>query len=333
MTEPKEISPAVEDPGYASVLKYLLYGASLPERTVRSGVGLVGGAVRESTALLVPQAFQTSQTYSILVRQMLDFLVEDVGGVARKCASDEGAKVENYVARKAVGNFVEMAGMATLHVSPLTLLAVVSDVAYGSQTYLKELAEELKREGIIEAESTIDHVDDLLAAVAKASSVTAQAFDTPPLSVDGLRQTIEQTRQAVAAIDPTKVIPQAEVARLWGEIREVADREHVSLLDVSTTVTLHSLDKIATVGRGALSSVRVAGTLFDRHVIDHYQAALQDIRTRGLYATLAEASGPYITAVWQNFSTERPTITEDLLRGKLVGQTWGKVRAWLGGGG
>ncbi|MBI3464644.1 MAG: hypothetical protein HY000_16555, partial [Planctomycetes bacterium] len=263
MTDPTEVQPAAEDPGYANVLKYLLYGVSLPERTVRSSVGLVGGAVRESTALLVPQAFQSSQTYSILVRQMLDFLVEDVGGVARKSGSGESTKVENYVARKAVGNFIEMAGMATLHVSPLTLLAVVSDVAYGSQTYLKELSAELKREGIIEPDSTIDHVDDLLAAVAKASSVTAQAFDTPPLSADGLRETIQQTRQAVASIDPTKVIPQAEVARLWGEMREVADREHVSLLDVSTTMTLKSLGKIATVGRGALSTVRVAGTLFD----------------------------------------------------------------------
>jgi hypothetical protein len=330
MADPIETQSAGEDPGYANVLKYLLYGVSLPERTVRSGVGLVGGAVRESTALLVPQAFQNSQTYSILVRQMLDFLVEDVAGVAHKSAGEEGAKVENYVARKAVGNFIEMAGMATLHVSPLMLLAVVSDVAYGSQTYLQELSAELKREGIIEPDSTIDHVDDLLAAVGRASSVTAQAFDTPPLSTDGLRETIEQTRQAVAAIDPTKVIPQAEVARLWGEMREMADREHVSLLDVSTTMTLKSLDKIATAGRGALSTVRVAGTLFDRHVIDHYQDALEDIRSRGLYATLAEASGPYITAVWQNFSTERPTITEDLLSGKLVGQAWGKVRGWLG---
>jgi hypothetical protein len=331
MIEPvDEEGAVVEDPGYATVRKHLLYGFSLPERTLRSGVGLVGGAVRESTALLVPQAFQTSQTYSILVRQTLNFLVEDVGGVAAQTVPGQTARVENYVARKAVGNFIEMAGMATLHVSPLTLLAVVADVAYGSQTYLKELSAELKREGVIDADSKIDHVDDLLAAVAKASSVTAQAFDTPPLSADGLRETIEQTRAAVTAIDPVKVIPQAEMARLWDEMHEMANREHVSLLDVSTTMTLRSLDKIATVGRGALSTVRVAGTLFDRHVIDHYEEALQDIRTRGIFASLSEASEPYISAVWQNFSTERATVTEDLLSGKLVGQAWGKVRGWLG---
>ena len=34
--------------------------------------------------------------------------------------------IDNFVARKTVGNFIELAGLATLHLSPLTLLAVVS---------------------------------------------------------------------------------------------------------------------------------------------------------------------------------------------------------------
>ena len=63
--------------------------------------------------------------------------------------SDEPA-IDDFVARKTVGNFVEMAGLATLHVSPMMLLAVVSDIAYGSQTYLNEITEELKREGVID---------------------------------------------------------------------------------------------------------------------------------------------------------------------------------------
>ena len=98
---------------------------------------------------------------------------------------------------KAVGNFIELAGLATLHLSPLTLLAIVSDVAYGSQTYLNELAEELKSEGLIPEKSTISHASDLLDAVREASGVTAQAFDLPPTSIEGLRNTIQQTQDAV----------------------------------------------------------------------------------------------------------------------------------------
>lgn len=328
----QEQGTAGGDPSYSSVQRYLLFGLSLPERAIRSGAGLAAGALRESTALLVPQAFQNSKTYTVFVRQMLDYLAEDVGGVKRSTAAEAQPAVENFVARKAVGNFLEMASMATLHVSPITLLAIVSDVAYGSQTFLRELSRELKEQGIIDERSTIDHVDDLLAAVAKTSSAAATTFDTPPMSVEGLRQSIEETRQSIKTVDPTKVIPQAEMERLWRDMQELARRDGVSMLDVSGTMALYSLDRMSRLGRGALSSVRVAGSLFDRHVMDHYEQAAAEIRDRGLYATLAESSGPYIEAVWHNFSSDRTTITEDLATGKLVGQAWGAVRRWLGVG-
>lgn len=330
--EPKQQS-GEEDPGYAPVRNFLLYGLSLPERTLRSASGVVGGALRESASLLVPQAFRNSKTYNVFVQQMLDFMAEDVGGVERSDEPGAPPKVENYVARKAVGNFVEMAGLATFHLSPMILLAVVSDVAYGSQAYLNELANELKQQGVIARHSTIDHVDDLLEAVAAAAKTTATAFDTPPLSVDGLKETIDQTRQSLQSIDPTKVIPQAEVRRLWEEIHQTATSQGVNPLAISCAMTLYSLDKIGSVGRGALSTVKAAGTLLDRHVIDHYTDALREIRQKGIYAFLAETSRPYIDAVWLNFSSGKTTVTEEILSGKLIGQAWGAARRWLGGGG
>jgi hypothetical protein len=215
--------PSGSDPGYGSVHDFLLYSLSLPERALRSASSVVGETLRESAALLVPQAFQSSKTYTVLVGQMLDFLAEDIGGVRRSEGEDDSAKVEDFVARKAVGNFIEMAGLATLHLSPLTVLAV------------------------------------------------------------------------------------------------------------SSAITLHALGKIGTLGEGALSTVRVAGTLLDRHVVNHYTRALDDIRRKGIYASLAESSKPYVEAVWMNFSTEKTTLTEDLLSGKLIGQAWGATRRWLGG--
>ncbi|MBN1911652.1 MAG: hypothetical protein JW818_18060 [Pirellulales bacterium] len=318
-------------PDYASVRDFLLYSVSLPERALRSTSGVVGGLLRESASLLVPRAFQNSKTYSVLVRQMLDFMAEDIGGVARSDDPDAPAPVENFVARKTVGNFIEMAGLATLHLSPLMLLAVVSDVAYGSQAYVLELAEELKKEGVIDETSTIHHVDDLFEAIARTTEATATAFDTPPLSIDGLKQTISQTRESIGAIDPGSVLPQAEMQRLWDDIHEIARKEGVNPFAVSSAMTLYSLDKIGKLGRGALSTVQVAGRLFDRHVIDHYAESIGRIREDGFYTTVARTSGPYIDAVWQNFSTEKSTITEGLLSGKLLGQAWHGVRRWLGG--
>ncbi len=321
---------SVDSPSYSSVLQYMRYSLSVPERALRSSVGVVGGAMRETASLLVPQAFQSSKTYSVMVQQMLDFVVEDIGGVQREEGEAESPVVENFVARKTVGNFVELAGLATMHISPLTVLAVLSDVAYGSKTFLREWSDELKRQGIIDENSTIDQVDDLLASVAAASATTASAFDTPPLSVEGLRQTIEETRRSVASINPASVIPQSELQRMWKEMHTLATREGVTLTELSTTMTLHSLGQVGNLGNGALSGVRVAGNIFDQHVLDHYRTALDDIRRDGMYATLAKTSAPYIDAVWLNFSSDKSTVTEDLLNGKLIGRTWSGVRRWMG---
>jgi hypothetical protein len=210
------------------------------------------------------------------------------------------------------------------------LLAVVSDVAYGSQSCLRELAAELKRDGVIDEDSTIDSAGDLLDAFGQASGVTATAFNTPPISFIGLKEMIDQTRDAVSVIDPTKVLPQAEAKRMWDEMHAIATREGVGILDVSSAMTLHALDKVGLIGRGALSSTRAVGQLFDRHVFDHYRAALGDIQEKGFYRVVADTSQPYVDAVWQNFQASNTTLTENLLSGKLVGSAAKSVGRWLG---
>jgi hypothetical protein len=326
-------SPDSPEPALDPIRRYLLYSLSLPERVVRSGVGVVGGVAREATALLIPQAFQDSKTYRVMVRQTLTFLVENVGGVAPKEGQpQDAAQQDNFLARKAVGNFVDTAGLLVFHISPMAVLAILSDVAYGSRTYLQELAAELKEQGLIDERSTINHVDDLLAAVAKASETTATAFDTPPLSLDGLKKTVQDTRDAVMGIDPKSILPQAELARMWGEMRETATREDVSLLTVSGAMSMHALRKMTDVGKGTLTGVRVAGNLFNRHVVDHYRAALSDIRQKGLFATVAETSEPYIEAVWNNFSSRKGTLTEDALTGRLFVRSWQSVRGFFSRG-
>ena len=316
-------------PDTASIRHHLIYGLSLPERAIRGTAGIVGGALRESAAALIPQTFRNARTYQLFVGQMLDFLAEDVGGVARPDRS-KTSRVENYVARKSVGNFIEMASLATIHVSPMLLLAIVSDVAYGSKTYLRELAEELEARGVIGDASAIQQVDDLLEAAASASEETAATFDTPPLSVNGLRETIRQTRDKLRGIDPAQLLSEDEISRLWDGIKSTARRENVSPLAISGAMTLGSLDQFAKVGSGALSSVRVAGGLLDRVVLDHYRTVLKDIRENGFYPTLAESSRPYAEALWLNFSADRATVTERFLTGGGAERVLGKARRWLG---
>jgi hypothetical protein len=318
-------------PAVDQVYKYLMFGLSLPERTVRSTAAMVGGAINESAAMLVPQAFKDSKTYNTFVRQMLDMMANDIGGVAKQPDADgqPEAIVENYVARKTVSTFVDLAGMATLHVSPLTILAILSDVAYGSKTYLNELTDELKREGVIDENSVINNAAELLDAVGAASSGTADAFDTPPISVEGLRETIERTRESVANIDPSLLIPQSEIEKLWGDMQEMAVQEEVNVFEISSAMTMYTLDQVNTVTKGALTTIRVTGSLVDRHLFQHYREGLEEINERGIYVMLAESSKPYLDAVWYNFTSDRPTVTEDIISGKMAGRVWGGMKNWF----
>jgi hypothetical protein len=306
----------------------MLYLLSVPERAIRGGLNVVGGALRESAALLVPQSFQDSRTYTLMVRQMLDFLVEDVGHGPARATGEADCRDADFLARKTVGNFVEMTALATLHISPLTLLALVSDLAYGSKVYLEELGAELKRDGVIDEKSTINSAGDLLVAVAETSSKTAGVFNTPPISVDGLRQTIEQTRDSLKTMNPRQVLPEAEIRRLWDDMKQIAQREHVDLLQISGAVTMQALSKAGLASKGALSSIRVAGRLLDRHVVSHYEEAIERIRAVGIYQSLSETSGPYLSAVWENFSPKHSTVTEGLLSGQLITAAWSTVRRW-----
>lgn len=317
------------DPPERRIRRYLRYGLSMPERALRSTAGVLGGALRESAAVLLPQAFRDAKTYQVFVGQMLDFMAEDIGGVERAGGGAEEARVAGYVARKTVGNFVDLASLATFHLSPMLLLAVVSDVAYGSKAYLRELAEELERRELIDNAASIDKADDLLQALADASRRTATAFDVPPLSVAGIKDTIRDTRDALAEVDARKVLPEIELQRLWEDMRNAARRQGVSPFDVSGLITLRSLDRVGKLGSGALSSVQAAGTLLDRHVLDHYRTVLADIDDAGFYPTLAAASRPYAEAVWRNFAQDRPTVTETFLATGGVGRTWRKARELL----
>lgn len=310
-----------------SLLGTLAYGLSLPERTARSVSAVVGGMVHETAGWLIPAAFRSSKTYSAFVQQALDMMIHDVGGV--KSHRVQPCDEEAHLAQKAVGGLLDLAGTATLHLSPLTVLAVLGDVAYGSSHYLKRLSEELKREGIIDETSSIDHVSDLVEALEKTGTRASSMANAPPLSIDAMTQTLSQLSAEVQNIDPTKLIPQQELVRIWNEMETAAGEADVGIWDVSTTMTLFAIDRLSLSTRGALSTVRVAGSLLDEHILSHYSDALIEISEAGFYETLAKASEPYLEAAWHNFDATRETWTEELITGRMPKKFWRRCWDWV----
>jgi hypothetical protein len=314
-----------------SLVSMLTYGLSLPERTARSAAAIVGGLIHESAAHIIPAAFRTSRSYSVFIQQALDIVRHDIGGVERAAsATSENPEQEAQLAQKAVSGLLDVAGAATMHLSPMTVLAIFNDIAYGSGHFLGKLGKELRREGIIDAESSIDNVSDLLESLEDTTSAAVDALEKPPINVEGIRTVIAQITEQVGRIDPTQILPQQEVARMWQEMENEAAAAGTSVWDVSAAMTMFAMNRITLSSRGALSTVVVAGNLFDQHILQHYQASLTAIHEDGFYATLTTASQPYFEAVWLNFDHDRETWTEDFLSGKLFNRAIDSIRGWFG---
>ena len=313
-----------------SLMSGLLYGISLPERLVRSAVGVTAGTAKEIAEFVVPQAFQDSKSYEVMVRNSLGFLLNNVatvsesgplqnssntapGVTANPVVDAAAANPSRFIARKAAGNFIDIAGLATLHVSPLWVLAIVSDAAYGTKTYLNELAQELQAQGLIDDSSSIHKVEDLFSAVKQASGSAASAFDQPPLSLDELRTSVEQTRKAVNEIDPRHLIPESEINRYWSEMKTIATQEQISLLGVSAAITMETVESLKNLSHGTLTGLFVAGKIINRNIFGHYWDSLTSINEQGIWNSVRKTYTTYVGLAWGNFTSSRKTWTETVL--------------------
>src|SRR5436190_4722957 len=104
-TPASSTDPTPASPPERSFFDALKYGVSLPERFVRSAAGLTAGTAKELAGFLVPRSFQDSKTYEVVVRNSLNFVIANVGGVDLPADPNAPPPPENFVARKAVGNF------------------------------------------------------------------------------------------------------------------------------------------------------------------------------------------------------------------------------------
>ncbi|MEZ6034336.1 MAG: hypothetical protein R3C17_14675 [Planctomycetaceae bacterium] len=325
-----------------SLMDGLLYGISLPERLVRSAVGVTAGTAKEIAEFVVPQAFQDSKSYEVMVRNSLGFLLNNVATVSESepavgqhsetavpatSASGDIAPVSpsRFIARKAAGNFIDIAGLATLHVSPLWVLAIVSDTAYGTKTYLNELARELQAQGLIDDSSSIHRVEDLFSAVKDASGSAASAFDQPPLSLEELRTSVEQTRKAINEIDPRNLIPESEIGRFWSEMRSIAEQEQVSMLGVSAAIAMETVESVRNLSHGTLTGLFVAGKIINRNIFGHYWDSLSSINEQGIWNSVRNTYTPYVDLAWGNFTSSRKTWTETVLDPGRFVRLWRRI--------
>jgi hypothetical protein len=117
---------------------------------------------------------------------------------------------------------------------------------------------------------------------------------------------------------------------MWNGMREMAQREDVSLLGISGAVAMQTLESIKGVSHGSLTGLFVAGKIVNRNIFGHYVRSLNTIREAGLWASVKDTYEPYLDMAWGNFTSSRKTWTEQMLHPSHVARAWNAVKGWFG---
>lgn len=288
---------------------------SLPERLVRSASALAGGAVHELGDVLLPARVRRSRLYESLVGSTARFLTEQLGQV--ELEQPGGTPLpEDFLIRRTVGNFVEIAGLAAFRASPVWVLAALSDVACAGRELIVEIASALQREGLLEQGRTFDNVEQILDGLERTSARLAEAVNTPPLNVDSLRREWEKLRGDTSQI-PRAVMPSAErLWSQWNELKAEAAAQERSVVELSSVIALATIRQVPENARWLSSAVRTGsrrtGEVLARGLLDHYGATLGEIRQTGYVRYWLREFRPYLTGAIQQFSPSRCSSTERL---------------------
>jgi hypothetical protein len=292
------------------------YAASLPERLVRSASALAAGTVREVAAVALPIGFRRGRLYRSLVDVTLQFLVENVGGV-QGAAPSEQKLGEDFLLRRSVGNGIELMGVIAFRASPVWVLAALSDIAGFGRQLIPEIAESLKKEGLLAQDGSFATMEQLLAGLERSSGQLAESVNTPPLDVAGLRdewgKLVAEARRL-----PAPQLPSASaVTRLWQELRATAEREQRSVFEVSSLLAVAAIgelpERTRVMSKAAAVVLRRGGAALSSALLDHYRQSLQQMREAGYLRYGVRQLTPYTHAAIAAFSPARSTLTDRLL--------------------
>jgi hypothetical protein len=161
---------------------------SVPERLLRAISALAGGLLRETGEVVLPHRVRRTRLYQSVIDSTLRFVIEEIGRVEGAYLADQGDLPKDFLIRRTAGNALEIAGIVAFRASPVWVLAVLADISGTGRDLIGEVAEALKKEGLLEPGRSFENVDQLLDGLERTAGQLAETVNTPPLDVAGLRE-------------------------------------------------------------------------------------------------------------------------------------------------
>jgi len=293
--------------------KYLL---SLPERVIRSVGAISGGLLHELGEVALPASLRRTTLYRTMVEVALRFLIEEVGQVEGVFPS-ENRLAENFILKRTASHGIELLGILAFHASPVWVLAALADATGGGRKLILEISEALKEEGLLDADSSFETMDQVLSGLEKTSDHMATTLNMPPVDIAGLRREWDQLKNELANIPPKNVPALERIENIWADLQNTAKQQGrtvfglSSLLAVSTVA--HVPANVLWLSRAARSAMRRTGRVLGDAILDHYTEALSEIARTGFFAYWSREFRPYLKGAAEQFAPSHQSLTERLL--------------------
>lgn len=292
------------------------YLISLPERVIRSALGLGAGFLREAGEVALPRGVRRSHLYRNLVEVTLRYLIEQVGGAEGTYPAAQ-PQTEDFIARRGAGHVIELLGIAAFRLSPVWVLAGLADLSGLGRRLIPEIAAALEAEGLLEKGARFESVDQLLDGLERTSSRLAESFNTPPLDVATLRQEWAAVRAEAARVRPHGLPAPRAITGRWEDIKQEAARQGRSIFETSSVLAVSALRALPSRARRLSASARVGakhtGQFLSQAILEDYGQALRELRQVGYLTYAKRQLSPYVRACLEQFSPERRTLTQRAL--------------------
>ena len=295
------------------VKAYLL---SLPERVVRSVLGLGAGVAREVGEVAVPASVRRGQLYQNLVDATLRFLIEQVGG-AEGVYQTVDKLPDDFLVRRTAGNAVEALGIVAFRMSPVWVLAALADVCGMGRHLIPEIAGALEAQGLLEQDAQFTSVEQMLDGLERTSSRLAATFNTPPLDVAALRTEWQAIREDARGLHPGSLPSRETIGAVWAQLKNAAARQDRSIFETSSMLAVFAArgfpDGVRWLSASAMVGATRTGRVLAETLLDDYKQTLEEMQQVGFAPYAARQFRPYVRAAAGQFSPARRTLTQRVL--------------------
>ncbi len=284
---------------------------------IRSLGALCGGLLREVGNVAVPASVRRTTLYRTMVEVTLRFLIEDVGQV-EGIYPPEGKLAESFLLQRTASHGIELLGILAFQASPVWVLAALADAAGGSRRLIREIAQALQEEGLLDKDERFESMEQVLDGLEKSSGRLATTLNLPPLDIPSLRREWDRLKEELKSIPPKSVPSLERVERVWKNLQTSALQQGRSVFLVSSVMAISAMAHVPAnvlwLSRAARSAARRTGKVLGEAVLDHYTKALAEIGREGFLHYWTREFRPYLRGAAEQFAPAHDSLTERLLR-------------------